>query len=252
MTFTERIQKTIKHYSRYNQTYFRNKFYDRTLRKYIESKFDLRQIYKEYPDLKQLYNQNITSCRHEILPFYQDYISNTSNAIMAISFELSILLLTLCEVIKPKRIIDFGSGFSSFIFRYFAMNHTGIPMPEVWSVDDSQEWLDKTGEFLISKNIKGDNLFTLESIKQKKDIPFDLILYDLGAFDIRIMNLELALSMLSQDGTIVLDDMHGADYAFFVLNSLRNNKFKKYSTYHYTIDKINRYAFIAKHEKENG
>lgn len=245
MTLNEHIQKTIKHYSRYNRIYFRNKFYDRSLRKQIESKFDLRQIHKDHPELEQIYNQNIAKYRHEIMPFYQDYVSNISNPIMAASFETSVFLLILCDLIKPQRIIDFGSGFSSFIFRFYSQKHSGT---EVWSVDDSQEWLDKTGEYLIKNNMSADNLFSLESMKQKKDISFDLMLYDMGAFDTRMSNLKFALDMLSRNGMIILDDMHGADYAFFVLDSLKQNNFKKYSAYHYTNDNYGRYAFIAKHE----
>ncbi|MGA3280719.1 MAG: hypothetical protein ABSD50_07030 [Smithella sp.] len=248
MTLKEHIQKTIKHYSRYNRTYFRNKFYDRLFRKRIESRFDLVHIYKDYPELAQIYNQNIARYRHEIMPFYKDYVTTISNPIMAASFETSVFLLILCDLIKPQRIIDFGSGFSSFIFRFYAQKHSGA---EVWSVDDSQEWLDKTGEYLIKNNMSADNLFSLESMKQKKDISFDLILYDMGAFDTRMSNLKFVLDMLSQNGIIVLDDMHGADYAFFVLDSLRKNHFKKYSAYHFTIDNINRYSFIAKHEIPN-
>jgi len=246
MTFGERVQKTIKHYSRYNRTYFRNKFYDRSLRKNIESRFDLRQIYKDYPELEQLYKQNIAKYRDEIMPQYQEYVRDVSNPIMAASFELSVFLLILCDLIRPQRVADFGSGFSSFVFRFYAKHHPGI---EVWSVDDSQEWLDKTGEFLISKNMSADNLFSLESIKKKKDISFDLILYDMGTFEVRMSNLNFVLGMLSQDGVIVLDDMHGADYAFFVLDSLRKNHFKRYSAWHYTKDDLGRYAFMARHEK---
>lgn len=248
MTLNEHIQKTIRHYSRYNRTYFRNKFYDRSLRKYIESRSDLGRIYKDYPELEQLYNKNSAAYRREILPFYQDYVSGTSNQVMAISLELSVFLLTLCNLMKPQRIIDFGSGFSSFIFRYYALHHAGSPPPEVWSVDDSQEWLKKTGEYLMSKNMRADNLFTLESMKHHKDIFFDFILYDMGAFDTRMLNLDLALGMLSGDGMMILDDMHGADYAFFVLDSLRKNNFRKYSGRHYTNDNYGRYAFIARHD----
>lgn len=245
MTFNEHVQKTIKHYSQYNRTYFRNKFYDRSWRKDIEAKSHLRQIHNEYPELDQLYKQNISAYRHEIMPFYQDYVTVTSNPIMAASFELSIFLLVLCDLIKPKKIIDFGSGFSSFILRSYAMRHPGI---EVWSVDDSQEWLEKTGDFLKSKNLSTENLFSLEEMKKKKEISFDLILYDMGDFNTRMLNLNLALGMLSRDGILVLDDMHGADYAFFVLNSLKNNNFKKYSARHYTNDNYGRYSFLAKHE----
>lgn len=248
MTIKQHIQKTIKHLSRYNRIYFRNKFYDRLFRKHLESKSDLRQIYKDYPELDQLYRKNIDAYRHAIMPFYQEYVSTTSNPIMAASFETSVFLLILCDLIKPQRIIDFGSGFSSFIFRFYARQHPGV---EVWSVDDSQDWLEKTREYLASKNMNTDNLCSLESMMEKKNTSFDLILYDMGAFDTRMLYLKFALSTLSKNGMIVLDDMHGADYAFFVFNSLRKHHLKKYSAYYYTNDNYGRYAFIAKHDLSN-
>ncbi len=50
MTFHERIQKTIKHYSRYNRNYFRNKFYDNAFRKFVEEKLTFALCVKIIPD----------------------------------------------------------------------------------------------------------------------------------------------------------------------------------------------------------
>lgn len=245
MTINERIKKTIKHYSRYNRTYFRNKFYDLSLRKNIESKFDLYKLYKDYPGLDELYQKNINPYLDEITPFYKEYTSIVSNPVMAASLELSIFLMILCDLIKPKRVIDFGSGFTSFIFRYYAKRDQDI---EVWSVDDSTEWLKKTEDFLKSKSVSLNNLFSLASIKQKLTMPFDLILYDMGTFENRMANLQYVLEMIAKDGIIVLDDMHGADYGYFVWGLLKKNKFKRYSIRHYTNDCYGRYSFIGKKE----
>lgn len=245
MTINERIKKTIKHYSRYNRTYLRNKLYDLSLRKNIESKSDLYQLYKDYPELEELYQKNINAYTNEITPFYKEYTSIVSNPVMAASLELSIFLLILCDLIKPKRVIDFGSGFTSFIFRYYAKRAPDI---EVCSVDDSSEWLKKTEGFLKSKSVSLNNLFSLALIKQKLNTPFDLILYDMGTFETRMANLKYVLGMIAKDGIIVLDDMHGADYGYFVRDSLKENKFKQYSIRHYTNDCYGRYSFIGKKE----
>ena len=248
MSFKQLINKTIKHYSRYNSIYFRNKCYDNAMKKFIESRIDSHLIQKDYPEFADLYNRKSVIYRNEISPFYQDYVKRVSNPIMALSLELAVFLLVLCELIKPKNIIDFGSGFSSFVFRYYAAHHANDQSLVVWSIDDSMEWLDKTSEFLTAQGLKTDNLSMLDSIIQKQNISFDLILYDYGAFDTRMANLETALSLLSDKGSIIIDDMHGADYAFFVLNSLKKFDFKKYSIRCYTNDKYGRYSFIAKHK----
>ncbi len=108
---------------------------------------------KNYPGLKELYDLKSSIYRTEILPFYQDYVKNVSNPIMALSLELSVFLLLLCDFIKPKNILDFGSGFSSFIFRYYAAHYVNNQSTIIWSLDDSQEWLDKTSEFLIAQGM---------------------------------------------------------------------------------------------------
>jgi hypothetical protein len=83
--------------------------------------------------------------RAEILPYYRDHFSRISTEDSTISLELTSFLLVMCDVLEPMRILDLGSGFSSFVFRHYMLSAS--PKPVVWSTDDTEEWLEKTRSF---------------------------------------------------------------------------------------------------------
>ncbi len=107
----------------------------------IRGKKDMLVLKEKFPRLQNFVELS-NKAKQKIEPYYNQYISTISSQEWAISFELSTFLMILCDVLKPKRILDCGSGFSSFVFRYYMSNVT--PEPEVWSVDTSPEWLEKT------------------------------------------------------------------------------------------------------------
>lgn len=243
MTLQERIQKTIKHYSRYNKQYFRNKLYDSRLRQRGEGCLDRKRFLDKFPGFGDFYISNKGPLVEMITPYYRDYVSSVSTEIMAASFELSLFLLIFSEFTRPTRILDFGSGFSSFILRFYSFN-IAEKKPQIWTIDDSPEWLAKTSDFLKKHNIAPGNLFPMEEIQNLKKNSFDLIFYDFGAFDIRTSTLDFALSLLSKKGNIIIDDMHAADYAFFVKDVARQRKMDSISLRYFTHDKFNRFSYL--------
>jgi predicted O-methyltransferase YrrM len=247
MNLREHINKTVKHYSRYNKQYFRNKFYDSNLRKTGEGFFDKKRLLNEFPGFDNFHARHKAPFTEMILPHYRDYVSTISSEIMAASFELSVFLLTFSKFTGPAKILDFGSGFTSFIFRFYAGN-LAENKPEIWTVDDSPEWLNKTGSFLKNHSVDPDNLFSLEEVRDLEKNSFDLILYDFGAFDTRMSTLEFALNLLSEKGNIITDDMHAADYALFVKKTALQKKMDSYSLHYFTIDKMNRFSFLLKYK----
>jgi hypothetical protein len=63
---------------------------------------------------------------------------------MSVSVELAVFLDVLCRLIEPDRILDLGSGFSSFVLRrHLASRDVGVHSV-IWSIDDSPEWLEQT------------------------------------------------------------------------------------------------------------
>jgi hypothetical protein len=246
MTLQERIQKTIKHYSQYNKQYFRNKLYDSRLRQRGEGCLDRKRFLDKFPGFGDFYIGNKGPFVDMITPYYRDYVSSVSSEIMAASFELSLFLLTFSKFTRPARILDFGSGFSSFILRLYSFKITG-EKPQIWTVDDSPEWLAKTSNFLKKHNIAPRTLCSMEETRNLRKNSFDLIFYDFGAFDIRISTLDFALSLLSKKGNMIIDDMHAADYAFFVKDVACQRKMDSISLRYFTHDKFNRFSYLLQY-----
>jgi predicted O-methyltransferase YrrM len=242
----EKLEKFFTHMSRYNLRYFRNKIYDLSIRNAIESKLDSASLDKVFPEFKNNYMKNKDEIGRKLLPYYNHYVTDVSNEIMAVSFKLSVFLFYLCGLRKPGRILDLGSGFSSFVFRYF-MSHAD-PKPVVWSIDDSTEWLDKTRSFLIANDVNPEQLISWNDLMKSSAHPFDFVFYDLGGFDFRKSSLEKILNMTDRRGIIVLDDMHSADYGLYTREVLKKSRMHYYNIREFTNDKFGRYSLMAFHE----
>jgi len=237
------IGKTVRHFKRYNFRYFQHKAYDLTLRRWVASQIDCHRLERQYPGMHHRYHLSKEAIRQKILPQYREYISEVSSEIMASSLELSIFLLFLCDMVRPKKILDLGSGFSSFLFRLHAM--AAPEKPEICSVDDSEEWLVKTAGFLTTHELPATNLMTWDAFSALDRGPFDFIFYDLGPFEFRKDSLKRVLEkMTGPHGLVILDDMHSADYGLFVKRSLKGTRFVAYDTGCYTRDHYSRYSLM--------
>lgn len=87
-----------------------------------------------------------------------------------IGLRLSRYLLELMKQVRPKRILDLGSGWSSYLFR--------LGGAEVWSADHDRDWLEKTRAFLRRFGMDDDRLIMIEDVNW--DLEYDLILVDHG------------------------------------------------------------------------
>jgi predicted O-methyltransferase YrrM len=230
---------------RYNKKYFRHKIYDSFIRKTIRSMIDRKRIQKKYPDLQKTYEEKKNDYKHQILPFYERYVNEISNEIMAASLELIIFCIVMCDMIKPKKILDLGSGFSSFAFRFMPSLLKQEFRPEVWSVDDSQEWLNKTKRFLTFNGIDGNHLITWKELTEEDSHLFDFVLYDIGGFPFRIGVFEQAIKFVNENGIMIIDDMHSAEFGLFVQKVLKNNGVSFFDLSDYTKDKLNRYSLLV-------
>ncbi|MDP2727812.1 MAG: hypothetical protein Q8P59_09750, partial [Dehalococcoidia bacterium] len=83
-------------------------------------------LQRDFPQLRD-YRGLARECREKLLPYYGQYTSRVSIDYMAVSLELSAFLMVLCERFRPSSILDLGSGFSSFVFRYYASKATPKP-----------------------------------------------------------------------------------------------------------------------------
>ena len=230
---------------RYNSTYFKHKLYDSSIRKSIISYIDHNRIQKQYPHLQNTYETKKEEYKHKILPTYEEYITKVSTEIMAISLELSVFCILMCDLMRPQKIVDFGSGYSSYIFRSLTSIIGEDYQPTIWSVDDSAEWINKTKTFLSSHNISSDNVITWDAFIQQNLSTFDFILYDLGGFDFRRDNLKQIIECCDKNGMIIFDDMHSAEYGRYLNKVLKKRNCTCFDIRYYSKDKFGRYSKLA-------
>jgi hypothetical protein len=101
---------------------------------------DVAPLQQRFPSLGR-YAEQAPAIAKRFENDYLDYLTRVGHPNHAASLELIATLWLLAEDSGARRIIDLGSGFTSFILRTYAAEHPGV---EVWSVDDSAEWLERT------------------------------------------------------------------------------------------------------------
>ncbi len=179
-------------------------------------------------------------CRAELHHAHQHYVTQVSSHEMAVSVELSALLLALCRINRWTRLLDMGSGFSSYVFRRYAKENPGVT---VYSVDDDAKWLHRTKMYLNDQRLRLDNLMTLEEFRQHTTSGFNCVLHDLNLVDVRIQYVGEVLSRVAPGGLIVFDDVHKTEYVLPLMGKLSSQPGVTYSLKAATIDQFGRYAF---------
>jgi hypothetical protein len=143
--------------------------------------------------------------RAKLEPAFREYIARYSTHGEAISLETSLYLLRELSTRRIERILDLGSGWSSFVFRLF--KKIAVPALEVWSLDDCEDALGRTAQFLARHDLDTAHLALWPRLG---DRPFDLVFYDLGRAGDRHLHLDRVLE--AADGLLICDDMHVDDY----------------------------------------
>jgi predicted O-methyltransferase YrrM len=202
----------------------------------------LRRLRSALPEIDD-YPALAAESRRVLEPHRREYVSAVSTDLMTVSLELAVFLRVLCKVRQPLRIVDLGSGFSSFVLRQHASE--GSPAPVVWSVDDSPTWLERTREFLTSHGLPDDNLVTWDAFLRRRPRDFDLVLHDLGSPPTRTAALPTALQVCRPGGIVVIDDMHRAWYRPYARRIVRESDGRYFSARKLTIDGLGRYAAVA-------
>lgn len=159
------------------------------------------------------------------------------------------MLFILCLHLAPRRILDLGSGFSSYVFRLYA----GVCGKdcEVVTMDDSAEWLVKTETFLNTQCLETENCLLWDPQTPLGAEKFDIILHDLGDMQLRAATLPVVLCGTSSNGCIILDDMHYPDYRETALKSVAEQRLVIFDLHDETLDEFGRYASIV-HRPHSG
>jgi hypothetical protein len=100
---------------------------------------DLERLRRRFPWALEL-PRLASAWEEELRGPHHDYTCKVSDQIFAISLRLATTMLALCDVAKPARLLDTGSGFSSYALRLWATRNGG----EVTSLDHDPDWLVRT------------------------------------------------------------------------------------------------------------
>src|SRR5437867_2825052 len=138
---------------------------------------------------------------------------NTSSACRRPTWRSAGLLRVLCEELRPRSVLDLGSGFTSFVFREYARQSA----TEVWSVDDDATWLERSRRFVESHHAGSERMLLWQAfVHGPRPAAFDLVCHDLGGMATRSQLLPHVLSLVGEDGVVILDAMHKEEYAPWV------------------------------------
>jgi predicted O-methyltransferase YrrM len=173
---------------------------------------------------------------------YKYYVENISSASMAASLELAAFIFSVCKVKRFKRLLDVGSGFSSFIFRLYASE---VDDAIVYSIDDDVLWMEKTKEYLAKNNLNTDNTSAVDAFFNSGIGDFDMILHDMNFVEVRINYVEKVLAASKVGGMVIMDDVHKPDYMVSLMSKLKNTKSTIYDLKPVTFDNFNRFALAV-------
>lgn len=152
---------------------------------------------------------------------YKQYIdtqTGISTKDMAASLEACLYIFNTCQQHQYKKIIDLGSGITSFVLRYYQSLYDDVI---VYSVDDNKEWLQKSIEYVASYNLNTENfIFGIDDINE---YDFDFVVYDYGYMPVRSENLRRVISFCKDTGSIYCDDCHKISYYEYVKQIASND-----------------------------
>jgi predicted O-methyltransferase YrrM len=182
------------------------------------------------------------------------YVSTVSDSAHAISLELAQFILEVASEDQAKRLLDLGSGFSSYVLRAYA---AGVPGASVWSVDDDSAWLEKTRAFLVSEGLGTEHLYnwsdflTLASPNGSVG-SFDLVVHDMGTVRSRHGTIQFVLGLVRPGGALILDDLDVDAYRRHVRSELDAAGVTPVDVKNRTLDARNRYSWLVRPTSASG
>lgn len=199
-----------------------------------ESKLDAIQFLEKYPEL----NNNgplIMKAFDELRDVYSYYKQTVSPGNSAISLQVAAFLIAAVQNKNAKRILDLGSGFSSFVFRR-------NPRCEVTSVDSNKKWLERTRSFLRKQRVDDTRLLTWDEFEVIADIGyFDIVFVDIRPISRRVEQFERLLSLCSPGGVLIYDDYHKEHLRKPLKKKLNKSPVIYFNLMDLTLDEVGRY-----------
>lgn len=161
-------------------------------------------------DMIEDINKNFTNNREKftkmIIDEYNHYITEISSRPMAASLPCCLYLMSLYDELRPKRILELGSGFTSYCLRLFKKENNLDT--EIYSIDTNAGWLKKSEDYCADRGLDSNNFQTWD-VFQKSKKKFNLIFVDIDSGPRRHLYFDPVFTKFSEIGAFVyLDDLH--------------------------------------------
>jgi predicted O-methyltransferase YrrM len=181
--------------------------------------------------------ENLAEATARLEPAYQDYIKHVSPSQMTIALETSAYLLWAMEQLPQVRsAVDFGSGFTSYVLR--------LACADVWSVDDSPEWLCWTRRFLERHGKDCGQLAVWDDYKHTEH-SHDVVVYDFSSGQMRDDYFQFAIGQLSPGGIAILDDANHQGHQKSMYKAARHYRYGLFGLQDWTRDFHRRFAALV-------
>ena len=177
---------------------------------------------------------------------HASYTTSISTPDMAVSLEVAAMLFAFCETTRPRRLIDLGSGFSSYVLRRYQKGCGADERPFVKSVDDAAEWLEQTRRFLRGHDLSEEKVIALDELGENDAGTYDLVFHDVGRMPTRKAWLPRALDLARHgSGVVFLDDCHKPDYRSVCRDELRSRPCRVYNLRAICRDEFDRFDLLV-------
>lgn len=140
---------------------------------------------------------------------------NNRRAQTALDVKAAAWLWRMCESEHAERVLELGSGFSSWALRHWQQyaGTTRDQTPELWTVDDEARWLETTRLELEELGFSTENLAAFDDLLASDcDGHFDVVFVDLDNTGTRLRHAEAFVRWTKPGGLLVLDDWHMDHY----------------------------------------
>ncbi len=178
--------------------------------------------------------------RAELLPAYERYVDTVSERDVASSLETSVMLMVLCKALSADTVMDLGSGFSSYVFRYYKQKYN--PGLGVYSIDTDSYWLDMSRKFSGLHDLSPEGYMLWDDNTRIHD-KCDLIFLDIQDYPRRQGYLPKVRERFCHPGTaVLLDDMHWPRYSAAIYETLSGRDYVHLNLKAQTLDQYGRFA----------
>ena len=176
----------------------------------------------------------------DIKPAYETYIHSVSEKDVCSSLQTCVMLMTLCAAFPAGRVMDLGSGISSYVLRLYKQQYQ--PGLTVHSIDTDAYWLNKSRDFVAQHGLDTEGFYLWDEAGELQE-PCGLIFLDIQDYPKRQEFLPKILGRFCTPRTnILMDDMHWPRYRHAVSEFLWQRDFVHLSLEKETRDEFGRYA----------